>query len=64
MNLDDTKEGLQEMLDECMSGYNQEGSLVIVDITPDESGLSGTGSIEFDWCTPEPKNGQAYFVGY
>ena len=65
MKIEDIKKNLQNMLDECMSSYNQEGSLIITEIVPDDSGLEGTGTIEFDWCTPEPDNDeQPYFVGY
>jgi len=64
MNKEEIKKELQEMLDECMSSYNQEGSLVITDIEIDEDGeygQEGSGNIEFTWCTPEDK---PYFVGY
>ena len=55
---------LQYMLDECMSYANQEGSLKITDIDIDDNGLEGTGTIKFDWCTPEPENEEPYFMGY
>ena len=64
MSKDEIKRKLQDMLDECMSSINQEGSLVITDIDVGDSGEDGTGTIKFDWCTPEPENGQPYFVGY
>jgi len=62
---DEIKSKLQDMLDECMSSYNQEGSLEITDIEFNEDDTtSGTGTIKFDWCIPEPKNGNPYFQGY
>jgi len=55
---------LQDVLDQCMESSNQDGSLVITDVEEDENGLEGTGTIEFDWCTPEPENKQRLFMGY
>lgn len=55
---------LQNLLDECMETANQDGSLVVDSIEFESDKMSGTGTIKFDWCTPEPENEQPYFVGY
>ena len=57
-------EKLQSILDDCMASANQEGSLKINSICFEEDKMSGTGTIKFDWCTPEIENRQPYFVGY
>jgi len=52
---------LQGLLDDCMSGGNQDGSLKITKLHYDYEDGSGTGEIKFEWCIIDE---EPWFQGY